>query len=79
ENRRLIGAAEAEAHAAHVAAYADASPAVLLALAAQELAEQFPNIGTLNITPDLLSSALAQLTKPRTAGDDTTAPAQGPA
>lgn len=62
ENRRQLGAAEAEAHAAHVAAYANASPAVLLALAAQELAEQFPSIGTLNVTPDLLSGALARLT-----------------
>ncbi|MCF2525997.1 SPFH domain-containing protein [Yinghuangia soli] len=61
ENRRLLGAAEAEAHAAHVAAYAGASPAVLLALAAQELAERFPEIGTLNITPDLLSGALSRL------------------
>ncbi|WP_436776241.1 SPFH domain-containing protein [Yinghuangia sp. YIM S09857] len=61
ENRRMLGAAEAEAHAAHVAAYANADPAVLLALAAQELAERFPDIGTLNITPDLLSGALARL------------------
>lgn len=62
ENRRALGAAEAEAHAAHVAAYADANPTVLLALAAQQLAEQFPQIGTLNITPDLLSTALGKLT-----------------
>jgi regulator of protease activity HflC (stomatin/prohibitin superfamily) len=79
ENRRLLGAAEAEAHAAHVAAYADANPAVLLALAAQELAERFPQIGTLNITPDLLSTALGELTRPRDAasGGAPAAPAQG--
>ncbi|MDI2125328.1 SPFH domain-containing protein [Yinghuangia seranimata] len=61
ENRRLLGAAEAEAHAAHVAAYANADPAVLLALAAQELAERFPEIGQLNITPDLLTGVLGRL------------------
>ncbi|MGW0662090.1 SPFH domain-containing protein [Streptodolium elevatio] len=70
ENRRVLGAAEAEAHAAHVAAYANADPAVLLALAAQELAEQFPNIGTLNITPDLISGALARLGGSRPPGPD---------
>lgn len=61
ESTRLAGAARGEAEAAHVAAYADAPTAALLALAAQELAANLPAIDTLVLTPDLVSRALAQL------------------
>ncbi|UGQ13655.1 SPFH domain-containing protein [Yinghuangia sp. ASG 101] len=74
ESRRVIGAAEAESHAAHVAAYSRADPAVLIALAVQQLAEHLPNIGTVNITPDLLGAALAKLTEGRPSGSDVSGP-----
>ena len=56
---RLTGAAQAEAEAAHVAAHRDVPEAVLLGLAAQELAANLPQIETLVLTPDLLTRALA--------------------
>jgi regulator of protease activity HflC (stomatin/prohibitin superfamily) len=62
DKTRLIGAAEAEAEAARVAVLADLDRHVLLTLALRELAGQLPNIGTVNLTPDLLTGALAQLT-----------------
>ncbi|RAY11531.1 hypothetical protein DPM19_29965 [Actinomadura craniellae] len=65
ENRRALGAAEAEANTAHLAVYRDMDPAILLALAAQALAEHLPEIGQLNLTPDLLTTALARLGSPR--------------
>lgn len=63
---RLLGTAEGEAEAAKLAAYSDVPPATLLALAVRELAGGLPNIGTLNLTPDLITSALAKF-----AGDGT--------
>lgn len=65
ENRRELGAAEAEANAAHLAVYRDMDPAILLALAAETLAQRLPEIGQLNLTPDLLTGALARLAAPR--------------
>ncbi|RSN64503.1 SPFH domain-containing protein [Actinomadura sp. WAC 06369] len=65
ENRRELGAAEAEANAAHLAVYRDMDPAILLALAADTLAQRLPEIGQLNLTPDLLTGALARLAPPR--------------
>ena len=62
DRTRLVGAAEAEAEAARVAVAADLDRRVLLALALRELAGQLPKIGTVNLTPDLLTGALAQLT-----------------
>lgn len=60
---RLVGSAEADAEAARVAVVADLDRSVLLMLALRELAVQLPNIGTVNLTPDLLTSALARLTE----------------
>ncbi|HSK95613.1 MAG TPA: hypothetical protein VK891_03270, partial [Euzebyales bacterium] len=58
---RLVGAATAEAEAARLAAYRDIAPATLLGLALRELAGRLPDIGTLNLTPDLLTPLLARL------------------
>jgi regulator of protease activity HflC (stomatin/prohibitin superfamily) len=60
--RRLAGAAEAEALAAQLAAYQNVDPAMVLALAASALAGQLPQIGTLNLSPDLITTALGRLT-----------------
>lgn len=74
---RLVGAAHAETEAARLAAYAGVEPTVLTALALQELAKNLPEIGTLNLTPDVLTQALSRLAeKPAAAAD--AAPA-GPA
>jgi len=59
---RLTGLAEAEAETARLAAYGTVDATVLLALAVRELAGQLPEIGTLNVTPDLLTTALGKLT-----------------
>jgi len=61
EGTRLAGTAEGEAEAARVAAYRDVSEAVLLGLAVKELAANLPQIETLVLSPDLVSTALAQL------------------
>lgn len=58
----MVGAAEAEAERARLAAYRELDPATLLALAARELAGGLPQIGTLNLTPDLVTGLLARLT-----------------
>lgn len=58
---RFAGAAQGEAEAAHVAAYRDLPEAILLGLAAKELAGNLPNIETLVLTPDLLTRTLAEL------------------
>ncbi|MEO8095318.1 MAG: SPFH domain-containing protein [Pseudolysinimonas sp.] len=65
---RLLGAANAEAEAAKLKAYLGVDPAVLTALALQEVAHNLPSIGTVNLTPDILTQALTQLSaapKPR--------------
>ena len=61
---RAVGAAEAEAEAARMGAYAGTDPAVLLALALRELAGSLPEIGSLTLSPDVLSGALARLAAP---------------
>jgi regulator of protease activity HflC (stomatin/prohibitin superfamily) len=61
DTRRLLGAAEAEAKTAELAAYADVPQEVLLALALQELAGNLPKIDSLVLTPDLLAPVLAKL------------------
>jgi regulator of protease activity HflC (stomatin/prohibitin superfamily) len=58
---RVKGAAAAEVETARVAAYRDVAPATLALLAAQELAGNLPEIGSLTLTPDLLSPILARL------------------
>ena len=57
-----MGAAEAETEAARVAVWRELDQATMLALAVRDLAGDLPEIGTLNITPDLLTGALARLT-----------------
>jgi regulator of protease activity HflC (stomatin/prohibitin superfamily) len=62
DHTRLVGTAEAEMDAARVAVLADLDQPVLLSIALRDLAGQLPMIGTLNLTPDLITNALAQLT-----------------
>ena len=59
---RAVGIAEADAEAARLAAYREVDAATILGLAAQELAGHLPAIGTLNLTPDVLTTLLGQLT-----------------
>ncbi|MGH9225677.1 MAG: SPFH domain-containing protein [Acidimicrobiales bacterium] len=59
--KRVVGTAEADAEAARLAAYRDVDPTVLILLAFKELAANPPEIGTLTITPDLLTPILARL------------------
>lgn len=56
-----IGAAEAGAEAARLAAYATLPEAVVLGLALKELAANLPSIDNLVVTPDLLAPVLARL------------------
>ena len=58
---RVLGEAEGAAEAARLAAYAGVDPQVLAMLALRQLAENLPSIGTLTVTPDLLTGALAGL------------------
>ena len=58
---RVVGLAEADAETARLAPYRDLQVATVLGLAAKELAGHLPEIGTLNLTPDLLTSLLAGL------------------
>lgn len=59
---RVLGAADGEAEAARLAAYHDVETAIIFALAVKELAGSLPNIGTLNLTPDMLSPLVTALT-----------------
>lgn len=56
-----LGRARAESEAARVDAYRDLGPAVLLGLAAQELAGNLPAIGSLALGPDVVTSLVAAL------------------
>lgn len=64
EANRVKGAAAAEVETARLEAYREVAPATLVLLAAQELAENLPQIGTLTLTPDLLTPVLARLAEP---------------
>lgn len=57
---RVVGEAEGAAETARLAAYADVDRAVVMSLAVRDLAGGLPAIGSLSITPDLLTQALAQ-------------------
>ncbi len=59
---RALGLAEGAAETARLEAWRDLAPAVVYGLALRELAAKLPSIGTLNLTPDLVTQALAQLT-----------------
>ena len=61
DGTRALGEAKAAGEAASVAAYQDLPSAMLLALAAKDLAGSLPQIGTLVISPDMLASLLAKL------------------
>jgi SPFH domain / Band 7 family len=76
---RALGAANAEAETARLAAYSGIQPAVLTALALQKVAENLPRIGTVNLTPDVLTQALTQLSQPAAAAPARAAKAQPPA
>jgi regulator of protease activity HflC (stomatin/prohibitin superfamily) len=77
---RILGAANAEAETARLGAYDGVEPAVLTALALHKVAENLPRIGTVNLTPDVLTQALTQLSQPASTGGRTAskAPAQPP-
>jgi regulator of protease activity HflC (stomatin/prohibitin superfamily) len=62
---RLVGAASAEAEAARLDAYRELPEAVVLALAAQELAKNL-KVEHLSITPELLGPAVARFLDART-------------
>jgi SPFH domain / Band 7 family len=61
EATRALGSARAEAEVEHLAANRDVDTGVLLALALNELATHMPEIGMLNVSPDLLTPILARL------------------
>lgn len=65
EATRTQGEADGAAEQARLAAFATVSTDVLHALALREFASQLPSVGQLTITPDLLTDALAQLTRHR--------------
>lgn len=58
---RVLGTAQADAEAARLAAYAELDQATLLGMAAKDLAGNLPQIGTVTLTPDLLTPILARL------------------
>src|ERR1700723_1127041 len=58
---RAVGEAKAAGEAARVAAYRDLPQSTLLALAAKDLAGGLPQIGTLVLAPDLLTSLMSPL------------------
>jgi len=66
---RMMGVAEAETEAAKMTIYAGVDQGVLLALAAREAAKNLPEIGTLTLSPDIVSAALSALAgNPATGG-----------
>jgi regulator of protease activity HflC (stomatin/prohibitin superfamily) len=60
---RAVEAAKAEAEQAHIAIYRDLPPAVLMGLAARELAGKLQTIEHVNVTPDLLTSLIGEFRK----------------
>jgi regulator of protease activity HflC (stomatin/prohibitin superfamily) len=58
---RAVGLAEAEGEAARLAAYRDLPPEILRALALKELARNLPEIGSVTVTPDVVTGLLARL------------------
>ena len=61
EATERTGVAQAEAQAAWLRVHADAGPAVLHALAVTRLAENLPRIGSLTLSPDVLTGLLSRL------------------
>ncbi|MET3783211.1 putative membrane protein YqiK [Methylobacterium radiotolerans] len=60
ERIRLVEGARAEAEQRRAAVYRDMPPAVLLGLAARELAGKLETIEHVNVTPDLLAAVLGE-------------------
>jgi len=58
---RVVGAADADAERARLAAYRDLQPPILLGLALKELAANMPQIERLTLAPDVLADALAHV------------------
>ena len=65
ERIRAVESAKAEAEQAHITVYRDLPPAVLLGLAARELAGKLDTIEHLNVTPDLLAAFAARVPQAR--------------
>lgn len=63
ERIRVIEGAKAEAERQHIAIYRDLPPAILLGLAAQQLAGKLDRIEHVNVTPDLLATVLGEFRK----------------
>ncbi|WP_426169630.1 SPFH domain-containing protein [Sandarakinorhabdus sp. DWP1-3-1] len=63
ERTRTVESANAEAERTRIGIYRDLPPAVLLGLAARELAGKLDTIEHLNITPDLLATVLGEFRK----------------
>jgi regulator of protease activity HflC (stomatin/prohibitin superfamily) len=61
ERIRTVEGAKAEAEQARIAIYRELPPAVLMGLAAQELAGKLDTIEHVNITPDLLAGVLGAM------------------
>lgn len=61
ENVRLIEGARAEAEVTRMLAYKDIPAAVMFALAAQQLATKLERIDHLNLSPDVIGTALTDL------------------
>ena len=74
ERIRLVEGARAEAERRRVDTYRDLPPAVLLGLAARELAGKLETIEHVSITPDLLAAVLGEVRK---AAPQLAAPAAG--
>lgn len=63
ERIRTVEGAKADAEQQRIAVYRDLPPAILLGLAAQELAGKLETIEHVNITPDLLATLLGEFRK----------------
>ncbi|MYR04067.1 MULTISPECIES: SPFH domain-containing protein [unclassified Streptomyces] len=61
EQEREVGEARAQARAAWLRVHAEADVATLHALAAMRVAENLPDIGSVTISPDVLTGLLAKL------------------
>lgn len=61
---RTIEGAKADGERQRIAVYRDLPPAILLGLAAQELAGKLKTIDHVNVTPDLLATVLGEFRKP---------------
>jgi regulator of protease activity HflC (stomatin/prohibitin superfamily) len=59
--QRATNAARAEARNARLAAYREVETSTLLGLAAKEMAGNLPQIGTISVTPELLTPLLSRL------------------